>query len=425
MYVLCIYYDLKSYANYNIVKRKWERIVNRGFGKSLSPGDASANAPSTSPSSSLLSTSPSPTTSSLVNSNFPLSSVLSPTTNAPGAAVVFEGIKEGVQGMSRLIAAGLESIVQVNVVDSTTEKAPEQMNTIPFRLGSAPQKQQSRNTRASPNYVYGHEQKESQSSSSTTVSAVSSGAFSSLSLSSVSSSDTLASSSTDGISNSTSKAHSFSAGSSTSQNTTRESSDIDANTESEFGEFEDGHVSQVSSTRSSLSGKDVLMVHDTGATPTMSPNPDFQRRHKRAKIVSPIDSLRPPQSKVDPVNKNSEVFDWDDGWDEPASEEQARDNALAKANAAASSPSSSQTSDSPSAAHGDGRPVERIETSSIYPSSPLTPLSAIPGLTMGMNVAAPSAQQMTSWVGSVGKKWGELKGSTTYACFPNQLHICI
>ncbi|KAF4616318.1 hypothetical protein D9613_008809 [Agrocybe pediades] len=162
------------------LKRKWERIVNRGFGKSLSPGDA--NTHSTSPNGSLLlASSPSPSSSqSHTTPNFPLSGVLSPTATTPGAAVVFEGIKEGIQGVSMLIAAGLESIVQVNAADVATDKTPEQSNPIPFRLGSAPHKQHQRKANG---HIYVHGQNESQSSSSTAVSAVSSGTFS-LSLSS-------------------------------------------------------------------------------------------------------------------------------------------------------------------------------------------------------------------------------------------------
>jgi len=44
-------------------------------------------------------------------------------------------------------------------------------------------------------------------------------------------------------------------------------------------------------------------------------------------------------------------------------------------------------------------------------------MSSIPGLSMGMNMSmnAPSAQQVSSWVGSVGKKWGEIaKGGSTF-----------
>ncbi|KAF9552359.1 hypothetical protein CPC08DRAFT_754792 [Agrocybe pediades] len=345
------------------LKRKWERIVNRGFGKSLSPGDA--NILSTSPNGSLLlASSPSPSASqSNATPNFPLSGVLSPTTTTPGAAVVFEGIKEGVQGVSRLIAAGLESIVQVNAADVATDKTPEPTNPIPFRLGSAPQKQHQRKANG---HIYGHGQNESQSSSSTAVSAISSGAFSSVSLSSASSVDTLAS------------------GSDSTAKLPSSTSSEDA--QSEFGEFESGQASKVSSTRSSLSGKDILMVQDTGATPTMSPNPDFQRR--REKKMREVSEL-----KLDPVD--TEVFDWDDGWDEPASEEQAKDDALKTASSSSSSRSSVTAS---SVKEGKAK-----SNPSSSPSTAFAPLSSI--------VATP---QMSSWVGSVGKKWGELKGGNTF-----------
>ncbi|KAF4616703.1 hypothetical protein D9613_008804 [Agrocybe pediades] len=346
------------------LKRKWERIVNRGFGKSLSPGDT--NTHSTSPNGSLLlASSPSPSSSqSHTTPNFPLSGVLSPTATTPGAAVVFEGIKEGVQGVSRLIAAGLESIVQVNAADGTSDKTPEQSNPIPFRLGSAPQKQHQRKANG---HIYGHGQNESQSSSSTAVSAISSGAFSSVSLSSASSVDTLAS------------------GSDSTAKLPSSTSSEDA--QSEFGEFESGQASRVSSTRSSLSGKDILMVQDTGATPTMSPNPDFQRRREKKMNLKEVSEL-----KLDPVD--TEVFDWDDGWDEPASEEQAKDDALKTA----SSSSSRSAVGAPSGKEGKAK-----SNPASSPSTAFVPLSSI--------VATP---QMSSWVGSVGKKWGELKGGNTF-----------
>ncbi|KAF4616685.1 hypothetical protein D9613_008810 [Agrocybe pediades] len=47
------------------------------------------------------------------------------------------------------------------------------------------------------------------------------------------------------------------------------------------------------------------MVQDTGATPTMIPNPDFQRR--REKKIKEVSEL-----KLDAVD--TEVFDWDDSF---------------------------------------------------------------------------------------------------------------
>ncbi|TCD61815.1 hypothetical protein EIP91_007860 [Steccherinum ochraceum] len=79
------------------LKRKWERIVSRGMDRAYTPSFPSTNVPSSSPPTS--SHHPSPSLAS---------SLLSPTNGA-----VLDGIKEGVQGVGRLLAAGLELSGQV------------------------------------------------------------------------------------------------------------------------------------------------------------------------------------------------------------------------------------------------------------------------------------------------------------------------
>ena len=72
-----------TYYDYTLVKRKWERIVNRGFGRSNGIQDYA-----------------------------PPLTVASTATTAQGGAML-EGIREGVQGVSRLIAAGLGELSSV------------------------------------------------------------------------------------------------------------------------------------------------------------------------------------------------------------------------------------------------------------------------------------------------------------------------
>ncbi|KAF8191200.1 hypothetical protein BJ912DRAFT_964466 [Pholiota molesta] len=63
---------------------------------------------------------------------------------------------------------------------------------------------------------------------------------------------------------------------------------------------------------------------------------------------------------------------------------------------------------------GGDNGLEDVEASAAAKGS-LSPMPAIPGLAvMGMGVSTPATQQMNSWVGSVGKKWGEIKGSPAF-----------
>jgi hypothetical protein len=127
------------------------------------------------------------------------------------------------------------------------------------------------------------------------------------------------------------------------------------------------------STPVSDQSEQVLMVRDTGATPTMSPNPDFERKQKSKK-------LNEGQSSS-PVKKNTKNDGDFDPWDELSSGPLVK-NAQASKSSSKSSPSS------------------------------LPPISTIPGLAT-MNLTGPAAQQVTSWMGSVGKRLGEIRDSPT------------
>jgi len=351
------------------VKRKWERIVNRGFGKSLSTSASSptSTSSSTSPSSA---THPPP-----ISNNQPYFPGLSPnvTATVPGA-VVFEGIKGGVQGVSRLIAAGLESIagpVAPSASESGGTATPQ--GPIPRRLNGSTKR---------------HIQKESQSSSSTTTSNFSNASGSSLLSVSTSTSATSASGS------------STSGPTSLSTATKSTDADQDADAESEFGEFEVGQTSFVSDE----SDDHVLMVHDTGATPTMSPNPHFQRRNRNRGSPSPSPSRTTSAGATkslspDVQDEVKEDFDWDDGWGEPVSDTQTTESQTTTSMASVGSSHSASS-------NGLKAP------STIGPLSvPGAGVASLPGLSSIS--ATPTAQHVSSWVGTVGKKWGEIKGSNT------------
>ncbi|KAF9486223.1 hypothetical protein BDN70DRAFT_870310 [Pholiota conissans] len=362
------------------LKRKWEKIVNRGFEKALSPNTAStslhSSTSSAAPSYPAESTSPN-------NSAGYFPALNSANTNAP-ATVVLEGIKESMQGMSRLIVAGLGSIAHVNPAPETIPAHSAGVNPnapLPLRLGSAQR-------RANDS---GHGQTESQSSSSTTMSATSNTTSSSFLSASTASSATSAGSS-----------------SSMTDNTMKKSGTSEAETESEFGEFTDGQTRQRSATLT-----EHLIVEDTGATPMMSPNPRFQRRKlvvDDASLSSLANSnisgtaggsllLSGSQHATDSSSKDD--FDWDEGWDEPSTEAQFSElflesNITTTTKKAASSNSAVSTAYTPTATM-DSRQSRAHESDGT--KSPLSPTQA----------------HMSSWVGSVGKKWGEIKGSSAFS----------
>jgi len=311
---------------------------------------------------------------------------------------VLEGIKEGVQGMSRLIAAGLGSITQV-VPPEQAQTQSSSAAPLPLRLGGPTtrgagggggSKRISRMMMingVSKGNGSGHGQRESQSSSSTTSSAASSSLLSASPGTSVTSDlASLNGSSTSGNMNK------LTPSSTSGVIPSRPSSEVE--TESEFGDFEDGqssHPRPYSNGQQQQQHEQVLMVRDTGATPTMSPNPDFQTSQD-----GQAQNLDFHQLFWDGGEENDTSFDWDVGWDERVGERLG--SGVVDANASASGNASG------SATTGVRR----------GPKSPLAPMSAVPeGLGIVTTAAAPTAQQMSSWVGSMGRRWGEIKESTT------------
>ena len=110
----------------------------------------------------------------------------------------------------------------------------------------------------------------------------------------------------------------------------------------------------------------VLMVHDTGATPTMSPNPAF---------------LRQQQDRIQ-RRKSHEVT--------------------------LPSPLSSSPADLP----GSSSPLDSRRSQ--FSAMSLPPASSIPGLG-SLTVAGVNTPPVSAWIGSVGKKWGELQRGSTFS----------
>lgn len=338
------------------LKRKWELVVNRGFEKyqaSPSPSSASFPNPPSALSPSLPFVSPSSTSASSART---ASSPYFPLIPGPHAPVL-EGIKGGVQGMSRLIAAGLESIAGGSIEpghDSHQSRAFLHQPPLPLRLGSVSELDGKTSKR--------HAQNESQSSSSTVAS------ISSESAANTSATSVRSSSSFDG---------SASPARRQIQQTAQEEDTLDAREEHK------------NSTPVSNRSEQVLIVRDTGATPTMSPNPDFERKRRSKKPIGTNGDAPAPENEKD--------FD---AWlhDEVSFRSRREQQKTSWVNAQVS---------------GSAAETSTTMVQSSKPPPPLPPMSTIPGLAT-MNLAGPAAQQVSSWVGSVGKKLGEIRGSSTF-----------
>ncbi|EDR06988.1 uncharacterized protein LACBIDRAFT_328400 [Laccaria bicolor S238N-H82] len=229
------------------LKRKWERIVNRGFEKSQSPPDAVSRAP--------------PNT--ITN---PASTVVAGLT---GPAVL-EGIKEG---MHRFLAAGL-SISDPN----STPSSPSPLSASPLPLSGQ---------RSSPLLA----ERSSPLSGGPTTPRWRTHAREKESLSSVSTHATATSATTRYSQCSSSTAASSLGG-------------------KELGgdDVEDGQEPLGES--DNFCAAPELMVHDTGATPTMSPNPAFKRKERQQGAIDP---QQPVPGEPQP---QSEPDDDDDEFDE-------------------------------------------------------------------------------------------------------------
>ena len=226
---------------------------------------------------------------------------------------MLEGIREGVQGVSRFIAAGLEELVHVQ----------------PSSSGSSP-------ATATTALRQSHSTQPSSSSVSTCAT------------------------------NSSKSRLSQSSASSLGEDPTHPDGECER-------EIVDRETEQI------------LMVRDTGATPTMSPNPAFVRKHNSG----PIEVDSSARDSVPPVGVMHS--------------RKSRDaNTLL--------PLSTSTSSS----KGRSQPYD-LSTSPTADTGVLPPVST-PGLG-SLTSAVGSGQPVSSWMGNMGKKWEEIQKGSTYATF--------
>jgi hypothetical protein len=278
---------------------------------------------------------------------------------------MLEGIKEGVQGVSRFIAAGLESIA-----------AGSSSSSYLMEKSSSSQPVTKSNKKGSRQ---GHGQNESQSSSSTAISI-----------------STTASTSSDSHTNDTSIESLddtfISAPTKSTTSFFEQASDagpVGVETQDFLG-FRSPQDEQLS-TSSPLSDRSeqMLMVHDTGATPTMSPNFDFERKRMKERKRRGNLNGSPPARRFCKSEVDFDAWQIDISNDLPANVDK---------------------DDHPSKPNMIGQHPSTLKSAPKSPPS-LAPMSSIPGLaTIGM---APTTQQLSSWVGNMGKKLGEIKGNTT------------
>ncbi|RDB16077.1 hypothetical protein Hypma_003433 [Hypsizygus marmoreus] len=270
------------------LKRKWERIVSRGFEKAGLDGMTSPN--------------------------------------GQGSGAVLEGIREGVQGVSRFLAAGL----------SIGELSPHPLPPPPRPTHS-----------------------NSQSNSSVSTYATKSTRFSQSSASSL------------------------------------------------------GEEPLPPASSSEQAGGDdtvqILMVHDTGATPTMSPNPAFMHQQQLREEQRRTDSA--PHSARSSFDTTQESFmSGSTIQSAKMHRRKSRDSHQFDILLSPNSPMAPPQPPSPS------KSSEKLEAAKAKRASlngtAFPPVSSIPGLA-SLTVGA-SSVPVSSWVGSVGKKWEELQRGSTF-----------
>ncbi|KAJ7336429.1 hypothetical protein DFH08DRAFT_1083189 [Mycena albidolilacea] len=318
------------------LKRKWERIVSRGFTSPHNPAPSPSAAPSSS--SSYFASHSNHSNSNSASSN--ASSHPTPGTSLGAAALsaleptnaaVLDGIREGVQGVGRSIIAALS----------------------PTAAGAGAGHHPSASAAAYAESVlngHGHGRTHSKNSSLSTLATATSTSTST----STKSRFSLSQSSQSSLGEEPPLTPDLSVG------------EVDG-VEVQEGDGEDGE-----------GGAQVLMVHDTGATPTMSPNPAFSARRAARDRASASAAARQAGAGGDSSAEAEEDFFF----------AQAQVAAAAK----------TRTPSSPSTA----RPAAGKRGSAG---------GAIPGLTGGLV----DSVGVSAWVGSVGKKWEELQRVPTFA----------
>ncbi|KAF7326354.1 hypothetical protein MVEN_02621700 [Mycena venus] len=138
-------------------------------------------------------------------------------------------------------------------------------------------------------------------------------------------------------------------------------------------------------------GAQVLMVHDTGATPTMSPNPAFRARQQ--------------QRERQPTGGTTGTGD--------SSAEAEEEFFFAQAQAASFVPAKSPTKSFTPPQSQTPTPPPTAKRSAVHHGGSLGAAGLAP-LVDGVGLNAPAAT-VSAWVGTVGKKWGELQKVPTVA----------
>lgn len=313
------------------LKQKWERIVNRDFGKALS----STYSPSVSNTPSTPSTNGS--NNSTQQSQGHSSNGASASSTNQGNGAVFDGFVEGMQGMGRLIAAGLTS----PALSSSAASSPVVPSSI--SRGHARSSSSARSSTLGRRIANGHGHAAHMSTSSTSTAATGS--------TNMSGSTRLSQSS----------ASSLGMGDEPILGVHKEESDTEV-------------------------GSQELMVRDTGATPTLSPNPKFIRRQSTqsqpSNSSSPV-SISPPSTGL----ATSKLH-----------RRRSRD----------APPLVSLDEAEPELKSQDVKmPKKRSSLSGMQTGAAQSPTS-IPG------IGSLSAIGAHGWVGSVGKKLEDLQNGKTY-----------
>ncbi|KAF8056708.1 hypothetical protein FPV67DRAFT_1531120 [Lyophyllum atratum] len=142
----------------------------------------------------------------------------------------------------------------------------------------------------------------------------------------------------------------------------------------------------------------ILMVHDTGATPTMSPNPAFE--HQRQQRESSTRSSFEAEKDTFPISSKLH-------------RRRSRDvHSFENMVLPGEDLSSNRSVSSVKAMEERKLEAARVKRASII-GTEFPPVSSIPGLaSLTVGVASPP---VASWVGSVGKKWDELQRGSTFS----------
>lgn len=249
------------------------------------------------------------------------------TSPSPGNGAVLEGIKEGVQGVSRFIAAGL-SISDPSATSSQPSPSPTPASSRPLRIS--------------------HSTRESDSSASTY----------------------------------TTKSTRFSQCSSTS------SLGEEPVTETPCKPPQDDTIQ-------------ILMVRDTGATPTMSPNPEFmqQQQYQERREQEAQQSMRTSFEAGTEFFASSAVTSK---MHRRKSRDVQAEGMVPLLDDLSSSRPSSPLDESAR------QKATRTKRASLNGSA-FPPVSSIPGLGSFSVAATATTAPVSSWVGSVGKRWEELQ----------------